>query len=401
MISLELISKLAVKNEKKIVFLVVDGLGGLPSKEGKTELEFASTPNLDKVAEESVCGLSVPVALGITPGSGPGHLSLFGYDPIKYEIGRGALSAAGIGFEQEKDDLAARINFASLDSSGIITDRRAGRIPTSKAAQLCRLIEDKIESKDVKIFVRPEKEHRGVVIFRKKGLSDALADSDPQLTGVPPLAVKALDKKAEGTAKMVNQFLAEVKDILKNEKPANMILLRGFARHPHLPRMNEVYQLKAAAIAVYPMYRGIARLLGMEIIETGETISEQFKTLKENLVKFDFFFVHIKKTDSAGEDGDFDRKVKVIEELDAHIPELLELNPDVLVVASDHSTPAALKLHSWHPCPVLLRSQWCRKDEVKTFSEKSCLRGGLGIFSALDIMPLALANAQKIKKIGA
>jgi len=401
MIPIEVISALAVKNETKIVFLVIDGLGGLPSKEGKTELEYASTPNLDNVARESVCGLSLPVALGVTPGSGPGHLSLFGYDPIKYEIGRGALSAAGIGFQQEKNDLAARVNFATLDSAGLVTDRRAGRIPTSKAVQLCRLIEEKIDIKNVEVFIRPEKEHRGVVIFRGKGLSDALADSDPQLTGVEPLPVKAKDKKAEGTAKMVNQFLSQVKEILRNEKPANMILMRGFAKHPHLPRMKDIYQLNPAAIAVYPMYKGIARLLGMEILETGGTIDEQFETLKTNFSKFDFFFVHIKKTDSAGEDGDFDRKVKEIEALDGEIPKLMKLNPDVLVVASDHSTPAVLKMHSWHPSPVLLRSKWCRRDEVNSFSEKACLRGGLGIFSALDIMPLALANAQKIKKLGA
>ena len=401
MIPIEEISKLAVKNEAKIVYLVIDGLGGLPSKEGKTELEFASRPNLDNVARESVCGLSIPVSLGITPGSGPGHLSLFGYDPLKYEIGRGALSAAGIGFHQGKDDLVARINFATLDSAGQIIDRRAGRIPTSKAAQLCRLIEEHIDLKDLKVFIRPVKEHRGVVIFRGKGLSDKLADSDPQVIGVPPLAVKAKEKKAQATAKRVNLFLSKVKDILKDEKPANMILMRGFAKPPHLPQMGALYKLTPAAVAVYPMYEGIARLLGMEILKTGETIAEQFETLQSNFAKFDFFFVHIKKTDSAGEDGDFKRKIRVIEELDKYIPKLMQLNPDVLVVASDHSTPADLKMHSWHPSPVLLRSRWCRRDEVKIFTEEACLHGGLGLFSALDIMPLALANARKLKKLGA
>ncbi len=401
MVPLELISKISVENKAKIVYLVIDGLGGLPSKEGKTELESAFKPNLDELASESICGLSIPVSFGITPGSGPGHLSLFGYDPLKYEIGRGALSAAGIGFHQGENDLAARINFATLDSTGRITDRRAGRIPTSKAAQLCRLIEENLKLKEAKVFIRAEKEHRGVVIFRGKGLSDRLTDSDPQVAGISPLVVKAKEKKAQPAAKMVNEFLSKVKKILKAELPANMILMRGFAKVPSLPQMGDIFKLNAAAIAVYPMYKGIARLLGMEIIEAGENIADEFNALKKNFSKFNFFFVHIKGTDSAGEDGDFERKVKVIEQLDANLSKLRQLNPEVIVVASDHSTPAALKLHSWHPSPFMLRSRWCRRDEVKNFSEKECLRGGLGLFPAIDIMPLALANALKLKKLGA
>ncbi len=401
MIPIEQISKLSIENEAKIIYLVIDGLGGLPSEDGKTELEFASTPELDKLAGDSICGLSIPISFGITPGSGPGHLSLFGYDPLKYEIGRGALSAAGIGFHQGKDDLAARINFATMDSAGRVSDRRAGRIPTTKAAQLCRLIEERLDLKEVKVFIRPEKEHRGVVIFRGKKLSDRITDSDPQISGISPLAVKAKEKSAQPTAKMVNQFLSKVKTILKNEKPANIILMRGFAKAPHLPRMKALYKLNPAVIAGYPMYKGIARLLGMEVLKTGESIAEEFETLEKNFSKFNFFFVHIKGTDSAGEDGDFKRKVKVIEEVDGYIAKLRALNPQVLVVAGDHSTPAALRLHSWHPSPFLLHSKWCRRDEVRSFSEKECLRGGLGLFSALDIMPLVLANAGKLKKLGA
>ncbi|MCD5401435.1 2,3-bisphosphoglycerate-independent phosphoglycerate mutase, partial [candidate division NPL-UPA2 bacterium] len=341
-----------------------------------------------------------PVGRGITPGSGPAHLSLFGYDPLKFKIGRGALAAAGIGFELGADDLAARINFATVDEEGKITDRRAGRIGSEKNKELCQLLE-KIEIKGVELFVKTVKEHRAVVIFRGERLLDELNDSDPQATGVPPRAVEALSPEAEKAARIVNSFLQQARELLSAHRPANMILLRGFAKSPQLPSLREVYRLRPAAIAAYPMYRGIARLVGMEVLSTGETIEEEFETLKDNFSKYDFFYLHIKGSDSAGEDGDFERKVRVIEEVDKNIPSLTALRPEVIAVAGDHSTPSLLKSHSWHAVPFLLSSAWCRPDKVDRFSEGACCQGGLGRFPALKVMPLILAHGLKLTKYGA
>lgn len=381
--------------------LVLDGLGGLSLKAGeKTELETANTPNLDLLAESAVLGMTDPIMAGITAGSGPAHLALFGYDPIKYAIGRGALGAAGIGFDMQKDDLAARINFATADNDGLITDRRAGRITTDESSPLCELLSE-IKIDNIKIFVKPVKEHRAVVIFRGHCLSDKLSDSDPQETGVESKEVAALDECAKTTAVLMNEFIHKAQNILVDKHPANTILLRGFAKKPGLPQMKDVCKLNSAAIAGYPMYKGLARFVGMEILPTGISISEEFETLKTNFNRFDFFFIHIKATDSSGEDGDFNRKVKVIEEVDKNLGLITDLKPDVLVVTGDHSTPAFLKSHSWHPVPFLLHSKYCRPDDVKHFEETSCSRGGLGRFPALDIMPLMMANSLKLTKYGA
>ncbi len=401
MLSLELLRDLATETPSKIVLLVLDGLGGLPRPDtGKTELETARTPNLDRVASRGVCGLTDPVSPGITPGSAPGHLGLFGYDPVKFMVGRGILEVLGIDFDVKTGDVAARGNFCTLDSSGIVTDRRAGRISTDKNAELCRALSG-ITLDGAGLFVIPVREHRFAVVFRGEGLSGDVTDSDPQRVGLPPQPVAAHSPQAEKVAGLANDFIAKAKMILAGHHPANMVLLRGFSQHPDLPTMKDIYKLDAAAIASYPMYRGLARLVGMEILDTGPTVADEFDTLAQHYDQHNFFFVHVKKTDSSGEDGDFDAKVHVLEEVDALLPKVLDLKPDVLVVSGDHSTPALLKSHSWHPVPTILFSEWCRPDSVREFSEPACASGGLGRLPAAQIMPLAMANALKLTKFGA
>jgi 2,3-bisphosphoglycerate-independent phosphoglycerate mutase len=399
--NLELIKEISRPSAEKIVLLVIDGLGGLPDpKTGKTELETARLPNLDALAGRGICGLSDPVAPGITPGSGPGHLALFGYDPVTCNIGRGALEAVGIDIELKAGDVAARGNFCTIDEKGIITDRRAGRISTEKSAELCKLLDGKsIDGVDINVY--PVREHRFVVVFRGDNLDTHITESDPSQTGVKPNEIKAEHTTARGTAGIVNKFVAQAKEILAGHHPANMILLRGFAKKPQLPAMQEIYKLNPLAIAVYPMYRGLARLVGMDVARTGTTLEDEMKTLRDNYQKYDFFFLHVKWTDTAGEDGDFARKVKVLEQIDAALPGLTGLEPDVLVVTGDHSTPAVLGGHSWHPVPVLLCSRYCRTDSVKEFSEAAFIAGGLGRIAATGIMPLAMANALKLTKFGA
>jgi 2,3-bisphosphoglycerate-independent phosphoglycerate mutase len=399
--SQELIKEIAITSTDKIVMLVLDGLGGLPDpKTGKTELETAHIPNLDALAARGICGMADPIAPGITPGSGPGHLALFGYDPVKCEIGRGALEATGIDIELKQGDIAARGNFCTVDGKGIITDRRAGRISTEKCAELCKLLDSMtIDGVDIKIY--PIREHRFVVVFRGDKLEEGVTESDPSRTGIAPLKITAIKPEAGRMADIANNFTARAKDILKNHQPANMILLRGFARKPHFPTMQEIYKLNPLAIAVYPMYRGLARLVGMTVARTGTTLQDEFKTLQENYNKFDFFFLHVKWTDTAGEDGDFARKVKILEEVDAALPKLTALEPEVLVITGDHSTPAVFGGHSWHPVPVMICSRYCRTDSVKKFSEPAFLAGGLGKIASTQIMPLAMANARKLTKFGA
>jgi len=398
--NLTLMKELAIEAETKIVMLVIDGLGGLPREEGgPTELEAAHTPNLDALAAKSICGLCVLVAPGITPGSAPGHLALFGYDPLHYRIGRGVLSALGIGFDLHPEDVAARGNFCTVNEEGQITDRRAGRIPTERGAKLCGLLRG-IELPEVEAFVEPVREYRLLLVLRGKGLSGDLSDTDPQRVGMEPLPVLA-GPEAERTAELVKQWLEGARRLLADRHPANMVILRGFAKLPSIPTMEEVYKLRAAAIATYPMYRGLARLLGLGILPSGNTFEEEIEALKSNWDDYDFFYFHVKKTDSAGEDGDFDRKVSIIEHVDEILPQIMELGPDVLIVTGDHSTPARLKGHSWHPVPTMLWSPYCRPDEVKAFGERACAAGGLGRFPATDLMPLAMANALRLMKYGA
>jgi 2,3-bisphosphoglycerate-independent phosphoglycerate mutase len=402
MVHQSMISSLVVPNTTKIVLLVLDGLGGLPIQPGGlTELEAAETPNLDALARKGICGLHDPVGRGITPGSGPAHLALFGYDPIEHQIGRGVLEALGIGFPLQSDDIAARGNFCTVDENGAITDRRAGRIPSEAGAKLVELLRA-IRVPGVQIFVEPVKEYRFVLVLRGPDLSGPVSESDPQRLGAAPLPVRALRPEAERTARLINQWVAEARTILADHHPANMVTLRGLDKNPGLPGMKDVYGLRAAAIAEYPMYKGAARLVGMDVLQTGEGLEQELDTLRTHWEEYDFFFLHVKRSDSAGENGDFDGKVSVIEGVDRlAIPAIMQLKPDVLVVTGDHSTPSLLRAHSWHPVPILLHSIHCRSDEVSTFSEHECARGGLGRFPATDIMPLAMANALRLAKFGA
>jgi 2,3-bisphosphoglycerate-independent phosphoglycerate mutase len=397
----DLMRELSMEAKTKIVMLVVDGLGGLPIEPGgPTELEAAHTPNLDALAGRASCGLSVPVLPGISPGSGPGHLSLFGYDPLRYEIGRGVLEALGIGFELGPDDVAARGNFCTVDGEGRITDRRAGRIPTEVCVELVKLLRV-IELPAVQTFVEPVKDYRFVLVLRGDGLSGEVADTDPQQIGAKPLLAVALSEAAEHTATLVNQWIAQAARRLADRHPANMLMLRGFAVDPRLPTMRDIYKLRSAAVATYPMYRGVAKLVGMDVLKTGETLADEIETVRSHWAEYDFFFVHVKKTDSAGEDGDFARKVSIIEEVDRYIPDFLALKPDVFLVTGDHSTPAALKRHSWHSLPVLLWSNYCRPSRVESFGEAACARGNLGFLRHTDLMPLVMANADRLNKYGA
>ncbi len=397
----KLTSELQVKNDSKIVMLVMDGVGGLPRTfDGKTELETANTPNLDALAVRGVQGASIPVMLGITPGSGPGHLGLFGYDPLEFLIGRGALEATGIGFELQPGDVAVRCNFCTLDEAGNISDRRAGRIPNDQSVPLVDKLRQ-VAVPGVETFVEPVKEHRFVVVFRGEGLSGDVADTDPQATGVPPLNPVAHDQASEKTAEVASKFLDQAKQILAGQPKANFLTMRGFAAKPHLPPYHDVYGLKAAAIAVYPMYKGLARLVGMDVVGQAKTLEEQMDLLQEHWDEYDFFFVHFKYTDSTGEDGNFDAKVQRIEQLDAAVPRITALKPDVLIVTGDHSTPAFMKGHSWHPVPTLLVSERCRPDTCQQYNETESTRGGLGQFEAKYLMVLALANAERLTKYGA
>ncbi len=400
-VDLKLLKEITRPSPSKIVLLVIDGLGGLPNpKTGKTELETANTPNLDGLATKGICGLADLISPGITPGSAPGHMALFGYDPVSFSVGRGVLEAIGIDFNLNPGDIAARGNFCTVDEGGLITDRRAGRIPTEKCTQLCQLLDGLLIDR-VKVFVRSVREHRFIVVFRGGGLSPLVSDSDPQQVGISPKVITALNQDAEKMAGTANKFVAQAKVVLAKEHPANMVILRGFSEHPNFPTMSEIYKLKPAAIASYPMYWGLAKLVGMEILETGTSIEDEFLTLKENYNSFDFFFLHVKQSDEAGEDGDFDRKVRVIEQVDKALSGLTSLEPDVIVVSGDHSTPAVLGGHSWHPVPVLLYSKYCRRDKVMEFHEQACLTGGLGRLQAKQIMILAMANALKLTKFGA
>ena len=399
----ELIKQLRDDNASKIVMLVADGLGGLPIEPGgPTELEAARTPNLDRLASEGTVGLSTPVAPGIAPGSGPGHLGLFGYDPLIHQIGRGVLEALGIGVEVGPKDVAIRGNFCTIDDQGKVADRRAGRIPTEVGETLVRKLAERVAIDGVETLVEAVREYRLVVRFRGEGLGDRVADTDPLQTGLHPLEPKAVAPDSERTAQVAAEFLRQAREILKDEHPANFLMLRGFSKFPEIETMEQVYGLKPAAIAVYPMYRGLAKLVGMTVVEPGKTIDDQFQVAKANWGDYDFFFIHYKYTDSTGEDGDFAEKVKKIEALDAALPPLIGLQPDVLIVAGDHSTPSRMKSHSFHPVPLLFWSPaTVRPDEVTTFGERPCMRGGLGNLLAKQIMPLAMAHAGRLQKFGA
>jgi len=400
----KLIKDLIQKNDTKILLIVLDGLGGLPVN-GKTELDVANKPNLDALATKFACGLHTPVAMGITPGSGPGHLALFGYDPIEWQIGRGVLEALGLGIELKKTDVAIRINYATLEK-GIIKDRRAGRIPTDESRKITERLQESIKRLDnVEVIFGPGMEHRFAVVLRfPEPLplgSASLKDTDPQKEGKMPIPVTPEIPQAEQVAGIAEKLISSILDIIKNEPKANFILLRGFSQVPDIPHFEEVYGLKPLCIATYPMYRGLARLIGMNAPALKGDIREEIDFLKTNYNDYDFFFLHVKKVDSYAEDGNFEGKVSKIEEFDSVLPEVIGLNPDVLIITGDHSTPSVLKSHSWHPVPLLLKSPYVIGNTCKAFTERECIKGELGIFPTVNLMPLALANAGRLKKFGA
>jgi 2,3-bisphosphoglycerate-independent phosphoglycerate mutase len=400
-----LIEKLVTHNNQKILLLVMDGIGDIPHRNfgKKTPLEYAITPNLDKLAKDSIMGRMIPVLPGITPGSGPGHLGLFGYDPLQFQMGRGILEAAGLNMDIKDGDIAMRCNFASADEKGAIIDRRAGRIPTEKCEELCSLLSENIEEiNGVKVIFQPSMQHRFVVVFRGENLCDMITDSDPLSEGRQPLEVKALDEKAEFTAQIANKFYNEVRKVIKDLKPANSLLMRGFSARPRIPSMMDRFKLSSVCLASYPMYKGLSKLVGMTVIdEAGKNIEELFHKYLELHNKYDFFFIHVKYTDSNGEDGNFEQKSKIIEEVDKALPILLQNKPNVLCITGDHSTPAIMKAHSWHHIPVMINSDYCGADGAMRFTENECNDGGLGTFESRYLINYLLANAMRLNKYGA
>lgn len=397
------LSPLLEKNNSKIILLILDGLGGIgTAPDGKTALETARAPHLDRLALEGCLGQTIPIRHGITAGSGPAHLALFGYEPLEFQVGRGALSASGINVPVKKGDIAARGNLCSIDPDGRVTDRRAGRISHQDAQPIIEIL-NKVQIPKVKVEVHQVKEYRFVVVMRGDGLSPELNDTDPQTTGVKPLPLQAKAPPAQRAAELFQQWIDKAYQALADQPRANGFLLRGFATDPGLPSYEEAYQLEAVCVADYPMYRGVSRLVGMEVIDkVGRSPQEQFETVKNIWDQHDFFFIHIKKTDSYGEDGNLKAKAKYIEEVDRALPLLLDLKPDVLMVTGDHSTPCALKSHSWHPVPFLLWAPKTHRSDLEIeFGERVCVRGGLGTFPATEIMPLALAHAERLEKFGA
>ena len=400
-------SELTLKTKAKLVLVVLDGLGDIATAEQNylTPLEAATTPNLDKIAKNSAQGRMIPVAPGITPGSGPGHLGLFGYDPLEFQVGRGVIEALGLGMELKAGDVAARANFCTLDKNGIVTDRRAGRIPTATCEKLCALLSAKIKKiGDVEVIIKPGLEHRFAMIFRGKGLEGPLTDADPNREGFKIPEVKSRDENNPGQKKMaalIADFYKIALPILANEQPANGFLMRGIAHQPHIPLFEERYKLKPACLAVYPMYKGLAQLVGMKKIEGPATIAEQFERYLAEYDNYDFFFIHYKYTDKYGEDGNFMAKMKAIEDFDAALPILLRKKPDVFVVTGDHSTPASMKSHSWHPQPVLLHSAVSGSDKLERFTETGANLGSLGVFKSKFLIRQMQANAKMFDKFGA
>ena len=400
MIDVEALRDCYVTTPSKIVMLVVDGLGGVPHpKTGRSELETAHIPNMNAMAQQSACGLTTPVLPGVTPGSGPGHMALFGYDPIKYLIGRGALEALGMDIELKPGDVAARGNFCTVDTKGLLVDRRAGRIPSEFSGPLCERLKQ-IELDGVQLNIFLVQDYRFVLRLRGEGLSEQVSETDPQQLGVPDLPVRPLVPAAKRTADLLNQFVEQARSLLGGEERGNMVLIRGFSQLPNLPPIGQVYRLNPAGIAAYPMYRGLATVAGMKVIPTGQTFADEVETLHRNYQDYDFFFIHYKPADAAGEDGDFDAKVRRLEELDSLVPRIRELNSDVLMVAGDHATPAILAGHSWHPVPFMVNSRLTAGDGVPAFTERACSQGSIGRIPATQVMLLALAHAGKISKFG-
>ncbi len=397
-----LVSSLAMENDKRIVLLVMDGVGDCDNGGQGTALQQAATPNLDRLAGRSALGLIKPVATAITPGSGPGHLALFGYDPIIYKVGRGVLSALGIEFDITPRDVAARLNFCTLDADGNVADRRAGRIPDEENRRVLEDIRKNLQPpQGVEVFLETVAEHRALLVIRGDDLDDDIGETDPQHTGVPPMRPDRPPHDDSPTAKIAAGIIDQVRDILSDEPQANGILARGFAKFPDWPRFPDRYKLNPAAVAGYPMYRGVARLVGIPVVSQPTTAEDVCKGVVDAMDEHTFVFAHFKYTDKAGEDGDLDAKVERIAEMDAALPTLLDADPDVLLITGDHSTPPSLKAHSWHPVPVLMKAPYLRGGDADRFDEVSCLAGQIGTIPSKELLPLAMAHAEKLEKYGA
>lgn len=401
MIDFPYMKNISRSTSSKIVMLVVDGLGGLPHPNtGKSELETASLPNLNNLAKKSACGLTNPILPGITPGSGPGHMALFGYDPVKYLLGRGILEALGIGLNIGKGDIASRGNFCTVDSNGILIDRRAGRISTEDSAPLIAML-NQIQIPEANTSVHAVQDYRFVLILNGSGLEDEISETDPQVSGMTPNESTAISEASERTSRAVNAFVSAARDMLKSQDKANMVILRGFSRLPNLPNFGTTYNLRPAAVAAYPMYRGLSKIVGMKVLSTGQTFNDELNTLERQFDQHDFFFLHYKPADSAGEDGNFESKIAQLEKLDACIPRLIDITqPETLIITGDHSTPSIMGSHSWHPVPLMVNSILTKGEGTDRFSEKEFRSGSLGCISATNVMMLALAHAGKLSKFG-
>lgn len=397
---LDLIRRLSQPADTKVILCVLDGLGGMPGPRGRTELEEANTVNLDRLVAEGSIGRTLPVGFGITPGSGPGHMALFGYDPLVYEIGRGALESTGIGFEIGPEDVTARGNLCTLDGEGHITDRRAGRLPTDQTARICEQLQT-IALPGVQTFVQVVQDQRFILVLRGPGLSDQIVETDPQREGVAPITCVALAPEGDHTAALVREWVTRATAMLSGQERANGVLLRGWSGRPKVPPFPELWKLRAAAVTVYPMYRGVARLVGMDALDGGHNLDEQIAAIRAHWDQYDFFFLHYKYTDSAGEDGDFRRKCDAIEAFDRAVPEILTLKPDVLVVTGDHSTPAMMAAHSFHPVPIVIWGKDVRRDHLHHFNEVAAREGELGMFPAKEALPIAFGHAGRLAKFGA
>ena len=379
--------------------MVVDGLGGMADERQGTELEDASTPHLDDLAAGGVTGLLEPVGPGITPGSGPGHLALFGYDPVRFVLGRGALSAAGLGVPLHPGDVAARGNLCTLDAEGTVVDRRAGRISDEEGRRVVARLDEEVAGAEF----HHEKGHRVLVVFRGDGprppdrRHGPAGDRRPAAGPPSPRSGGGGHRRRSSSA-----TLEEVRRVLADEPAANGLLLRGFDTQRALPSFRERTGMRAAAVAVYPMYRGIAALLGFDVLGPPADLSEQVRLLEKHREDADLFFVHVKDADAAGEDGDRAAKIAAIERVDDAILDLIAAaDPGVVAVTGDHATPSQMAAHSWHPVPVLVHGPRCGRDETDRFGERWCRAGGLGTRPSTDLLPILMANAGHLAKYGA
>ncbi len=402
------------ENSGKGILIVCDGLGDLREK-GKTPLQAAKTPNMDRLAEHGACGLMHTIGRGIIPGSDTAHLQLFGYSTEKYYTGRGTFEALGVGIELEEGDVAFRCNFATVDEKMKILDRRAGRISTSFAKKLEQDFQN-IEIDGAKVIFKASVEHRGALVLRGKGLSHKVGDTDPHsLTRL--LVSKPLEgtPEAKKTAKILNEFTKLSHEKLNSnplnegrELPANILLSRGPGIFSKAPPMEEKFGIRSACVAGGALYKGVAKFVGMDILKVkGATgakdtdLNSKADAVVSALNEYDFVFLHIKATDSFSHDGDFGGKKKFIEKIDSEVlPKLMETGANIMITG-DHTTPCRIGDHSSHPTPFLMNGELVRHDDIKKFDEFSCANGSLGHLFGKDVMNMMVSLMGKAHIYGA